>query len=174
MWTLWLACAAPEPAPVSWPTPADPEAARRLDAARRYLDRLDTSRGDPPDEVTAALGAAATAVRTGDDPGARALLSVWLLDADVRRASDGAHDLRDVVRAAPDPVDLAGWHAAAATAAGEPLPTWTAQDLAHGAPDYGAALYWFGVAWRDDDGVRRLTADPGASPQARARRRGWR
>lgn len=173
MWTLWLACAAPAPTPTRWPAPAEPAAALRLDAARRYLDALDRSAGDPPDVLVAALGAAGTAVRAGD-PEARALLLDWLLDAEVRRATDGVSDLRDVLAAAPDPVDLPGWRAAAATAAGEPLPAWTAQDAAEGVPDYGGALHWFGVAWVDADGARALVADPAASPQARARRRAWR
>jgi hypothetical protein len=175
MWTLWLACAPPAPAPGAWPQGADEAATLRLEAARTYLDALGRSVGDPPDALVDALGDAGTRARRGPDAEARALLADWLLDAEVRRASRGARSLRDVVAAAPTRVDLPGWHATAEEVAGEPLPRWTAQDLAEGPLDYGAALHWFGVAWVDDPGgARRLVADPGAAPQARKRRADWR
>jgi hypothetical protein len=175
MWTIWLACAPAPPAATDWPAPADDAAAVRLAGARTYLDLLAGSTGDPPAPLTPRLGACAHTLRAGgDDPPCAALLSAWILDAEVRRARRGARALRDVVAAAPDPVDVAGWHAAAAEVAGRPLPAWSAQDLAGGSPDCGAALDWFGLAWDDGpDGVRGLRAHPGASPQARQRRARW-
>lgn len=167
----WLAaCAAPED-PARWPVAADDAAALRLAAAHGYVDALAASAGDPPDAAVVALGAAGT---TPEEPAARALLSAWILDAEVRRATDGRQDLLDVVRAAPDPLGVDGWRAAARAVGGDGVDAWVTQDSGAGRLDYGAALHWFGVAWVDaDDGRRTLVADPAASPQARARRARW-
>lgn len=166
---LALACASAPPSPDRWPTPADDAAAARLAGAHRYLDAEDA--GGPA--VRALLGEAGTAARAGE-PDARALLSAWILDAEVRRTTREQRTLRDVIARAPDPVDAAGLRAAAVAVTGDPLAAWCAQDAAEGPLDYGAALLWFGVAWQDtDDGRRHLVEDPGASPQARARRARW-
>jgi hypothetical protein len=171
MWWLWLGCAPAPDVPLAWPQAADAGTAVHLDGARRYLDAVAASTGDPPERATAALGHAGT---TATEPASRALLSAWLLDAEVRRCTGDTRRLRDAVAIAPEPVTLEAWHAAAEAVAGEPLPTWIAQDAGTGPLDYGAALHWFGVAWRDDpDGTRHLVADPGAQPQARARRQRW-